>query len=105
MLENFTLVQALAYAAHDLREEVKGVDVLENVGLLVGDEHHVELIKRLVNESDIVLFNSCVLGARVGGLGESGQEGLDSRPLDIVECTGENGLAAACADGRCKHHL
>lgn len=84
---------------------MQGVDVLENVGLLVGDEHHVELVERLVDEADIVLFDRCVLGARVGGFGESGQEGLDSRPLDIVESSGENGLAAACADGRCEYHL
>ena len=41
MSEDLALVQGLAYAADYLGEEVQRVNVLENVGLLVGDEHHV----------------------------------------------------------------
>jgi hypothetical protein len=105
MLENLALIQALTYAADDLGEEVERVDVLEDVGLLVGDEHHVELVERLVDESDVVLLDRGVLSARVGRLGKSSEEGLDARPLHIVERSGKDGLAAARADGRRKHNL
>jgi hypothetical protein len=46
--------------------------------LAVGDENHVELVERLVNESDIVLLDGGVLGAAVGLLGERRQESLNS---------------------------
>lgn len=103
--KNFPLVEALACAGHDLGEEVQRVDVLEDVGLLVGDEHHVQLVQRLVDEADIVLLNGGVLCAGIGGLGERCEEGFDARPLDVVECAGEDGLAAAGADGRSEDNL
>jgi hypothetical protein len=84
---------------------VEGVDVLEDVGLLVGDEHHVQLVQGLVDESDIVLLDRCVLCARVCRLGEGCQEGFDARPLDVVECAGEDGLAATRANGRSEDNL
>src|SRR5436190_120832 len=93
MLENLALVQAFAYAADDLGEEVERIDVLENVGLLVGDENHVELVQGLVDKSDVVLLDRGVLGARVGGLGESGKQGLDARTLHVMERSGKDGLA------------
>ena len=42
--KNFPLVQTLADAADDLREEMKGVNVLQDVRLPVGDQNHVELV-------------------------------------------------------------
>lgn len=86
--EDFALVEAPAGAGDNLGEKVEGVDVLKNVGLLVGDEDHVQLIQGLVDESDIVLLDDGVLGARVGGLGERGEEGFDTGALDIVEGAG-----------------
>ena len=103
--QNLALVKALAGAGDDLGEQVQRVDVLEDVGLLVGDEHHVQLVQRLVDEADIVLLDCRVLGARVRRLGEGCQEGFDARPLDVVECPREHGLAAAGADGRSKDNL
>jgi len=41
MSKNFSFIQALACAGDDLGEEVERIYVLENVGLLVGDEDHV----------------------------------------------------------------
>ena len=105
MLKDLALVQALAYAADDLGEQVKRVDVLENVGLLVGDEHHVELVQGLVDKSDIVLLDSGVLRSGVCSLGEGGEEGLNARALHIVERSGKDGLAAARADGRREDNL
>ena len=46
-----------------------------------------------------------MLCARVGGLGERCEEGFDARPLDVVECAGEDGLAAAGADRRSEDDL
>jgi hypothetical protein len=103
--EDFSFVEALAGAGDDLGEQVQRVDVLEDVGLLVGDEHHVQLIQRLVDKSDIVLLDGCVLGAGVGRLREGREEGFDARPLDVVEGPREDGLAAAGADGRSKNNL
>ena len=105
MLEDFAFVQALAYAADNLGEEVEGVDVLEDVGLLVRDEDHVELVERLVDEADIVLLDGGMLCSGVCGLGESGEESFDARPLHIVKRSGKDGLAAAGADGRCEDNL
>lgn len=105
MSEDLALVQRLAYAADHLGEEVQRVNVLEDVGLLVGDEHHVQLVQGLVDEADIVLLDRRVLGARVGGLGKRGKEGFDAGALDVVESPGNDGLAAAGADGRSEDDL
>lgn len=105
MSEDLALVQGLAYAADYLGEEVKRVNVLEDVGLLVRDEHHVQLVQGLVDEADIVLLDGGVLGARVGGLGERSEECFDTRALDVVEGSSNNGLAAAGADGRSEDDL
>lgn len=64
--ENLPLVQALAGTGDDLREQVERVDILQDVRLAVGDEHHVELVERLVDESDIILLDCCMLRAAVG---------------------------------------
>lgn len=39
--QDFSLVEGLAGTGDNLSKEVEGVDILEDVGLLVGDEHHV----------------------------------------------------------------
>lgn len=103
--EDLSFVEALARAGNDLSEEVQGVDVLEDVGLLVGDEHHIQLVQRLVDEADIVLLDRRVLCARIRCLREGRQEGFDARPLDVVEGAGKDGLAATRADGRCEDNL
>lgn len=72
ILHNLSLVQGLAGARHDLGEEVKGIDVLQDIALSVGDEDHVKLIEGLINEANIVLLDGGVLGPRVGELGERG---------------------------------
>lgn len=76
ILDDFPLVQSLACAGDDLGEQVQRVDVLEDVGLAVGDEYHVELVERLVDESNIVLLDGGVLRAAVRQLGERREEGL-----------------------------
>lgn len=88
MFEDLALVQALANAANYLGEEVERVNVLEDVRLFVRNEHHVKLIKGLVDESDIVLLDCRVLCPRVCCLGEGGQKSFYARPLDIMECSG-----------------
>ena len=103
--EDLALVQTLACAGNDLGEEVEGVDVLQDVGLAVGNEHHVELIQGLVDEADVVLLHGGVLGARVGQLGEGSQESLNSRPGHLAELSREDSLAPAGADGRGENNL
>ena len=88
--ENLALVEGLAGAGDNLGKQVERVDVLQNVGLAVGDEHHVELVERLVNESHIVLLNSRVLRAAVGELGQGSEECLYSRSWHVTELPRED---------------
>lgn len=104
--EDLTLVQAPASAGNHLGEEVERIDVLKDVGLLVGNENHVQLIQWLVNEADIVLFDRGVLGTAVGEFGKGEQERLEPRAAHLVERPGQNGLAAARANRSCENdHL
>lgn len=75
------------------------IDILQNVGLAVCDEDHVELVKRLVDESDIILFDSGVLGARVGELREGGKEGFNSGSGHLTELSRENSFPTPRTDG------
>ena len=54
------------------------VDVLQNVGLQVGDQDHVEFVEGLVYVAHIVLFARRVLGSAIGELGEGCEEGFDA---------------------------
>lgn len=103
--QDFPLIQASADASNNLGEEVERVDVLENVGLTVCDEDHVQLVQGLINETDIVLLDGRVLGAAVGELGKRGEKSFNSRSLHLTELARQDGLTAACADGCCQNHL
>jgi hypothetical protein len=85
VVEDAALVDALARARHDLRKEVQQVNVLEDVGLPVGDEHHVKLVEGLVDEADVVLLHRCVLRAAVGEFGKRRQQGLDPGPRHLAK--------------------
>lgn len=96
---DLALIESLAGARDDLGEEVERVNVLEDVGLAVRDEHHVELVEGLVHEADIVLLDGRVLSASVGQLGERCQETLNARPGHLAELPGEDSFTAAGTDG------
>ena len=81
------------------------VNVLQDVGLEVRDEHHVELVERLVDKADIVLLDRCVLGTGVGELGQGGEEGFDAGPGHLAKQAREHGLAATGTDGRGEDNL
>lgn len=68
--EDFALIQTLACAGDHLGKEMERVDVLQDVGLAVRDEDHIQLVQGLVDEADIVLLNGGMLCARVGQFGE-----------------------------------
>jgi len=104
--EDLALIKALAGAGDDLGKEVEGIDVLEDVGLFVGNEDHVELVQWLVDKANIVLFDRGMLGTTVGELGKGEKEGLESRTAHLVERPGQDGLAASGADRSCEdNHL
>lgn len=105
ILENLSLVQSPAGAGNNLGKEVERVDVLQDVGLAVGNEHHVELVERLVNESHIVLLNSSMLGAAVGKLGEGCQECLYSGSWHVTELPREDSFPSAGADRSSEDNL
>lgn len=102
--ENLPFVQALAGARHNLGKEVEGVDVLQNVGLAVGDEDHIQLIQWLVDKADIVLLDCSVLGAAIRKLGEGKEQCLQSRASHLVKGPGQDGLAPSGADGSSEHN-
>ncbi len=49
------------------------VDVLQDVGLPVGNENHVKFVERLIDIANVVLLNGSVLRARIGELWEGCQ--------------------------------
>lgn len=105
ILQDLPLLQTLAGAGDDLGKEMQGVDVLEDVGLAVCDEDHVELIERLVDESDVILLDSRMLGAAVCKLGEGGEKGFDARPGHLTELSRKDSFAPAGADRSCEDNL
>ena len=88
----FPLVQALAYTGHDLGEQVEGVDVLEDVRLPVGDEHHVEFVEGLVDIAHIVLLDGRMLGPGVCKLWKRSQKSFDSRAGNLSELSRQDGF-------------
>jgi hypothetical protein len=105
VLEDLALVERLAYRRDNLGEEVQRVDVLQNVGLQVGDEDHVQLVEGLVDVADVVLLAGCMLSPAVGELGERGKESFDARALHLTELAREDRLSAASAYRGCEDHL
>lgn len=76
---------------------MEGIDVLEDVGLAVGDEDHVQLVQRLVDEANVVLLDSGVLRSAVGQLGKRGEESLNSRSRHLPKLSGEDSFPATGA--------
>lgn len=68
--QNLSLVQALANAGSHLSKQMQTVDILEDIGLAVGDQDDVQFIQRLVHEAHVVLLHGSVLGSRVREFGE-----------------------------------
>lgn len=64
--ENFPLIQALTRASDNLSEEMERINILQDVGLAVGDEDHVELVEGLIDKSDVILLDGRVLRATLG---------------------------------------
>lgn len=78
---------------------------MEDVGLAVRDEDHVELIEGLVDESDVVLLDRRVLGPAVCELREGGEKGLDARPGHLAELSRKDSFAPAGANRCCEDNL
>lgn len=76
--QDFPLVQAPACAGNNLSKQMKRINVLKNIRLTVGDQDHVELIQRLIYESNVILLDGSVLGSCISQLGERGQQSFDS---------------------------
>lgn len=105
ILQNLSLVEALACAGHNLSEQVQGIDVLEDIGLTVGNEYHVKLVQRLIDEAHIVLFDGRVLGTAVGELREGREEGFNAGSWHLPELAGEDSFPAAGANRSCEDDL
>jgi len=88
ILQDFPLIQGLACACNDLCKKVERVDVLQDVGLLVGDKDHVQFVEGLVYETDIVLLDGSMLSSGVCQLGKRGKKSFNSRSLHLTELSG-----------------
>lgn len=78
---------------------------MEDVGLAVRYEDHVELIEGLVDESDVVLLDRRMLGPTVCELREGSQKGFDARPGHLAELSRKDSFAPAGADRCCEDNL
>jgi hypothetical protein len=67
---NLPLIQTFADASGDLSKQVQAVDILENIGLAIGDQDNIQFVQWLVHEADVVLLDSGVLGSGIRKLGE-----------------------------------
>ena len=78
----------LRVLGEDLAEESQDVEVLEDVGRLVGDEEEVQLslLHGGVHVPDVLGLDVRVLGARADELGERGEQALDAnaRHRDVL---------------------
>ena len=74
MLRDFALLGGPAQIGHNAGKEVQGLDILENVGCLVGDEQDVEFFQRLVDIADVERFDRSMLSVGGDKLGERGQK-------------------------------
>lgn len=102
---DFPLVQRLACASDDLGKQVQRVDVLQDVGLPVRDEDHVELVQGLIYESNIILFHGRMLSTGVCKLGKRREESFNSGPGHLTELSGKDSFSSPGADGGCEDNL
>jgi hypothetical protein len=105
VLSDLPLVKILASARNDLCEKVQRIDILQDVGLPVRDKHHVELVERLVDESNVVLFYSGVLSATISQFGKGGKKCFDARARHLTKLPREDSFPAAGADRSREHDL
>lgn len=86
-------------------EKSEGLEVLQNVTVLGGDEDHVELLQRLVHVSNAVRFHKRVLLACVHQFRESSQKTLDSCSGHFDKLPRHDGLTGLGAHCCCQQHL
>ena len=67
------------------------IDVLEDIGRLVGDEEDVEIFERLVDITDFGSFYGGMLAVGGNEFRERCEEGFDSGPRHRVELTRKHG--------------
>lgn len=75
--KDLPLVQAFADARHNLGKKVQRIDVLQDVGLPIGDENHVKFVEWLIDIANVVLLHGSMLRARIGELWEGCQKPLN----------------------------
>ena len=63
--KNLSLIQAFADARYNLGKKVQRVDILQDVGLPIRDENHVEFVEWLIDIANVILLHGCMLCARI----------------------------------------
>ncbi len=84
VIVDLLLLHGLAVLGNDAREQAQSLQVLQNVARLCGDQHHVELVDRLVHVAHALRLDERVLlGACADQLGKGGDEALDARACHL----------------------
>lgn len=86
-------------------KESECFQVFQDVAVLGGDQHHVELLHGLIDIPHALRLHKRVLLPRVHELGERCQQPLDAGARHLHELPGHDGLSRLCAHGCCQQHL
>ena len=97
--------QITDFLSYHTWEETQRFQVLQDVAVFSGDEHHVELLQGLVDVAHALRLHKRVLLARVHQLGEGGEQPLHPGPRHLHKLTRHDGLASLGANRRCQQHL
>lgn len=91
--------------AYHTWEEAEGLQVLQDVAILGGDQHHIELLQRLVDIAHTLRLHKRVLLACVHQLGEGGQQALYTRPCHLHKLPWHQSFSSLGAHCCSQQHL
>jgi hypothetical protein len=100
LLLDFALISGAAHIRHNTREQMEGVNILENVGSLVGDEKDIEVFEWLVDIADLSSFDGGVLRVCGNEFGEGGEERFDVGTRHGVKLAREHRCRGVLRDRR-----
>lgn len=85
VLEYFPLVGGPADIGDNAGKEVKGIDILEDIGGFICDQYDIQIFQGLVDVSNFGGFDGCVLRLCWNEFRKRRQQGLNPRPRHILE--------------------
>ena len=76
---------------------MESVNILENVRLHIGDQNKVQVFHWLVDIANVVIFDSSVLSAGAGQLGEAGQQRGDPILRNLAKLSSDDSFTTTGA--------